>query len=435
MMGGATLLRLQTGRRHPATLSLATSAIIQLLNALTGILLARSLGPAGRGELAVVLLWPSILAAVGSLGIAEAATYETASRSSPVKTVVGSSLTVAAAQSVAIIVIGSIVVPMVHGGREAELVWSTYLFLAFIPLNLLTLYAIGILNGLQQFLAYHALRLMAIGLMAGGLVLLAVNRTLTVRAAVISYLLANAVTAVGALVVLARNGALSISRSRETIRRLLGFGLRSHTTNVASLLNERLDQLVISVLLVPASLGLYVIAVTLTSATTIIGYATEMAVLPIVASQKDHAERVDTATRYVSRVLLGATCISLPMIVFTPLLIRILFGEQFISAVGVTRVLLLAAIFLSVNRVIGAVLKAANRPLDAGMAEWFSIGVTVAGLVLLIPRLGLMGAGLTSLLAYSSTTAWMTSKAARALEVPQAALLLPTARRGRSNDG
>jgi O-antigen/teichoic acid export membrane protein len=433
--GGSAPLRIETGRRRPATLSLATSAAIQGCNALTGVLLARSLGPVGRGELASILLWPSILAAIGSLGVTEAVTYETATGSSPVRAVAGSGLALAAVQSLTLIVIGAVIAPVVHGGRETETVHATYLFLAFIPLNLLTLYAIGILNGLQQFLAYQALRFMVIALMTGGIVLLAINRALTVRAAVIAYLVANAATAAAALLVLRRQGALSLAYRLETVRRLLGFGLRSHTTNVALQLNERLDQLVISVFLAPAKLGLYVIAVTLTAATSLIGTATGMAVLPVVAALKDPAERIATATRYIGWVLLGAACITVPMVVFTPLLIRVLFGEAFLGAAPVARVLLVAAIFLSTNRVIDAVLKAIGRPLDAGMAECLSLGVTVAGLALLLPRLELLGAGVTSLLAYCSTTAWMASRAARALEVAPVALLLPRGRGGRRLDG
>ena len=44
-------------------------AIILLLNASTGILTARALLPAGRGDLAAMILWPLFLAYLTSLGI------------------------------------------------------------------------------------------------------------------------------------------------------------------------------------------------------------------------------------------------------------------------------------------------------------------------------------------------------------------------------
>jgi O-antigen/teichoic acid export membrane protein len=427
----AVLTRIGSGRTRPFTLSLTASLAIQGCNALTGVLLARFLGPAGRGELAAILLWPSVLAAVGTLGVSEAVTYETARGSSPVRNVVGSSFAIAAAQTLVLVAIGSVLVALVHRGGDARTVRLSHLYLAFIPLNLLALYAAAALNGLRRFFAFHALRLMVIVVTAVGVVAMATTGTLTVEAAIVIYLLANALTAATVLVVLARRGALSVAADRETIRRLLGFGIRTHSTSLASLLNERLDQLVISVFLAPAKLGLYVIAVTLTSATTIIGQAAASVVVPMVASLRDPAARIAAATRYASWVLVGAVCVAIPMLVWTSALIRILFGGEFLGAATVTRVLLVASVFFSVNRVVAAILNAVGRPLDAGIAESLSLAITVTGLALLLPRLQLLGAGLTSLLAYCSTTAWMTSRAARALETTPAALLLPTVRRRR----
>jgi antigen flippase len=247
---------------------------------------------------------------------------------------------------------------------------------------------------------------------------------------VIVYLLANAITTVAALAALHRRRALSLVPRADTISRLLGFGLRSHTTNLALLLNERLDQLVISVFLAPAKLGLYMIAVTLTAATTLVGQAMALVVLPVVASLKDPAQRIAAAMRYINWATLSAIGVTIPLVVCTPWLIDVLFGERFLGAADVTRVLLAASVFLSANRVIGSVLKAVGRPLDAGIAEGVSLGVTAAGLALLVPRLDLLGAGLTSLLAYGVATVWMLTKAARALDVSPAALLLPMAGTG-----
>src|SRR5918999_6398971 len=146
----AVLTRIGPGRTRPFPLSLTTSVAIQSLNAVTGVLLARLLGPADRGELAAVLLWPSVLAAVGSLGVSEAVTYETARGSSPIRSVVGSSFAIAAVQSLVLVVAGSVVVALVHRGDDPRVIRLSYLYLAFIPLNLLALYAAAALNGLRR---------------------------------------------------------------------------------------------------------------------------------------------------------------------------------------------------------------------------------------------------------------------------------------------
>jgi O-antigen/teichoic acid export membrane protein len=92
----------------------------------------------------------------------------------------------------------------------------------------------------------------------------------------------------------------------------------------------------------------------------------------------------------------------------------------------VCRVLLVATVALSTGRAVGAVLKAINRPLDAGIAETLALLVTIAALAVLLPAMGIMGAGVASLLAYLASTVFAVHRAARALASSPLGLLLPT---------
>jgi O-antigen/teichoic acid export membrane protein len=208
-------------------------------------------------------------------------------------------------------------------------------------------------------------------------------------------------------------------------RQLVGYGIRSHTSNVSGLLNERLDQLVISIFLAPVRLGLYVIAVTMTSITNLVGTSVAFVALPAVARFETDHDRTAAARRYIAATLLLSTLVTAPVLLFTRWLIEFLFGEAFVGATNVCRVLLLAAIALSTGRAVEAILKAINRPLDAGIAETLALVVTVAALAVLLPAMGIMGAGLASLLAYLASTAFALYRAARALEAPAVRLLLP----------
>src|SRR6266508_5481689 len=111
--------RMRSGR--PLTASLGASLAVQALNVMTGVLLARALGPAGRGELTAVMLWPTLLAAVGSLGMAEAVTYHLAGRAFAPDRVVGAGLAVALAQSAVLLATSAAVVSvaLAHYGPDA----------------------------------------------------------------------------------------------------------------------------------------------------------------------------------------------------------------------------------------------------------------------------------------------------------------------------
>src|SRR5207253_4285539 len=81
--GGRMTSRVLTRLSGPLPLSFAGSAGIQALNAVTGIIGARALGPHGRGELAALLIWPLAISSLGSLGLSDALAFHAAQRTAP----------------------------------------------------------------------------------------------------------------------------------------------------------------------------------------------------------------------------------------------------------------------------------------------------------------------------------------------------------------
>ena len=206
--------------------SFAASALIQAVNIATGVILARKLGPSSRGELAAIILWPSILATVGSLGVSDATTYFAARKTGRVGALLGSILAVALGQSVVLTAIGAAVYPFVftrHGGGD---IGTAYMYLAFIPIYLVYVYVICLLNGLHEFLLFNALRLCAIR-SALGIFALTVFDSLTVRTAVVAYLSGNVVALLAGLgIVLHRIRPHSLRVDMALTRQVIAYGLR-----------------------------------------------------------------------------------------------------------------------------------------------------------------------------------------------------------------
>jgi O-antigen/teichoic acid export membrane protein len=402
------------GSRRPLSLSLGASLAIQALNVLTGALLARSLGPDGRGELAAVMLWPALLAALGSLGVVDAITYHAARATSPLGSLLASSITLCLLQSSILVMAGTAIVSRVLARYGPDTVRLGRLFLAYIPLYLLAMYLMAVLNGARRYARFHSLRLLVIGVSAGGLFAVVALGHLTVASAAVTYLGAHLLALVTAALSL-RDERASLQIDIGVIRQLLAFGVKSHGGNLASLLNERLDQLLISLFLAPASLGLYIIAVTLTSVTGLVGSSMALVALPSVAHLPAGAARYQTARRMLAVTVLMSCAVTIPILLLLPKLIAWFFGRPYLAAAPAGRVLLLAAVVLSTNRVLGAVLRAAGRPLDAGWAELLALVVTGAGLTALLPAFGLMGAAVTSLFAYAVSMGWMALRVSRVL--------------------
>ena len=421
--------RLRAQASGAATSSLVATALIQVLNVVTGVILARTLGPSGRGELAAVILWPTMLWTVGNLGVVDSVTFHSARRSAPQRSIVSTSLAIALVQSAVLVAIGLVLVPLVLAKQEASVVRDCLIFLASIPTSLVTLYLASVLNGTHRFVAFNVVRTTVFVGNAAGLVALAIASELTVTSAMFAYLASQVLTVlIAAILVLPSTGPPS-RPERLLAREMLAYGFRSQLSTISNLLNERVDQLVISIVLAPASLGLYVVAWTMTSLSSMIGYSVTFAALPRVAQAESAEERRARAHRYVFLTFAATVAVTIPVLLLAPEILRIFFGGDFVQATGVTRVLLVASIALGTGRVLEAVLKGVNRPLHAGLAEGAGLIVTAVGLGALLPTLGLMGAAITSLAAYSVTACVALNLANRALGTTGAELLGPEWRR------
>jgi O-antigen/teichoic acid export membrane protein len=413
------------GAAAPMVGSFAATGVIQLVQAVIGVVLARVLGPADRGELAALILWPTLITTIGSLGLAQSVTYH-AARVGQLGTLVGSTLAVVAVDSIVLVGVGWVLLPVVLGGHDPSVVHDGQLFLAaFVPLSLLAISMMSVLNGHHRFAWFQALRLILIGTTVIGIGALAVSGRMTVGTAAAAYVAGYVVTAFIALGVVLAEVRKTLRVSRSSIRLLLGFGLKSQLSTSMWSLNERADQLVISAFFSPVSLGLYVVAVTLTSLTTLVGFSFALVALPMIARLETLAERQRIGRLMVSATFFCATAVSVPIFIAEPALIRLLFGEDFAGAAGVGRVLLAAGIVFALNRVLESLLQAVGRPLESSIGEGMALALTAAGLAALLPLLGIMGAGITSLVAYSASSVFMVRRAARALEMPALGLLKP----------
>lgn len=420
-------------KASPLAGSFATSLLILGVNMVTGVLLARTLGPSGRGELAAILLWPALLVILGSIGVTDSITYHAARQTVPIETIVGTVALVWVVQTIAIVAVGAVFIPQVMSQYGSQTTHLAVLYLTiYTPLFLALDYILGLLKGIHRFGGFQALRLGLIVITGVGLVLTFELGVLEVGVAVGTYATAYAAIGLVALVVLRRTCPQAPVFDSRFARTLIGFAVKSHTSSVSSFFNERLDQLVIAVFLAPAQLGLYVIAVTLTSLTNLVGYSVSAIALPVVAAERAERVQADAVRRYIRLTLLGAIAITVPMLLLAPALIDVFFGSSFAPAASVTRVLLIAAAVLTITRLVQALLKAAGRPLDAGVSEFVAVGVTLVSLAVLLPWLGILGAGVASLLAYCASAGWTAKRASRAFGLSSVRFLLLTPGAGHS---
>jgi O-antigen/teichoic acid export membrane protein len=405
--------------------TLATSAAMLLLNIGTGVMLARLLGPTGRGQLAAILLWPNLFISIGSLGIGESTVYFSARMPGKERVVSASGLLIAACQAILLGGAWYILAPSILGHYGHEIVrTSQYVVLAF-PLALIPLVTTGVLLGRLEVGSYNYQRLAGIALTAFGLLVLYMLRIDSLLAIVGIYLVVGSLVLGYSFVMVARERWLGFRPNRSLVGMLLSFGARSHLGTVSGIANQTADQALISIALAPYFLGIYSVALALPAGVAVIGSSLAALTLPSVTAATSAAEMRRALTQLVRTTVALSVLAAGILLLATPIIISVFFGPAFEAATPIARILILGSALLGINRVTSAGLRAFNRPLQAGAGDLLAACVTVVFLVLLVPMIGLMGAAIAVSLAYAANFIFNLWTCAR-LGIGPRQLVIPT---------
>jgi len=403
----------------------ATEVMLVVLSFITGILSARLLGPAGRGELAIVILWPSVIAGLGNLGIREALVYFQANGEHSSSELAGAGFLFALFQSLILIVVGWLLVPLLTAGKGDAITRQSLFYLWFIPFNLMSLYSLGLLRGQLRIYRFNLLRGSISVIYLSGMILLWWINRLGVQTLTIVMLLSNIIVAILAWWSLVQRSRISFPRSITIYRDLFTYGIKNHFGTISSMLNARLDQMLMAIFLTPTELGWYVVAVSVSGLVTTASATLEKLLFPRVARAGSEREQFQILSTY-SRFNFTATLLIGALIAITvPLLIPFVYSTSFRPAVLPAEILIIAGVFLSINQNWEAGLRGLKHPGMASKAELFGLIITGISLFILLPTLRIFGAAIASLIAYLLTTSLLFTQYSRYWNVRITDLLRP----------
>ena len=430
--GGVTITEAPPALREevPAGRSIvstvAATAVILGCGLVTGLIAARSLGPAGRGELAAITVWTNVLLYAGTLGLPEAVAYFAAADRSARTRIWATGQAGALVLGVVVTVLGWWIIRIVMFAspeRADAMCW----FLVFFAVPCLgSLCAGSWLQGSGFVHRFNISRSSVHVVNAAGMAALAVFGATRVEYFAAALLVGNAVGwLVGAA--LGPLGQLFASPpSRELAARMLRYGLRVQVGSWSNSATVRLDQLLLSMFAAASSLGLYVVAVTYANVLMVIAGSASLVMLPRMVRQHHEGTARECLEQWYRRVFwttaAGAAAMALSAVYIVPLL----FGASFAAAVPLALVLVPATIALSMNLVLSTAFRGVGRPDVASKAELVGLIVTGGALVLMLPRYGVYGAAVASLVAYLSVHAYMLTRAREIIGTQSRSLYVPT---------
>ncbi len=408
--------------------TLVTTGLLQLLQLGGSILSARLLLPDGRGELAAAQLWPTTIAYLLLLGLNDATLYFSANRRQPASAVFAAALWLGVGLSVLGMMAGwSVALPLAYAGYPADVRRLAGLMMLVIPCNILGTIFLDMLRGHQRTGSWNLMRLALPGCyLAIGLVLFVVGRA-DVLGFGVAFLVAQAVPMAWAIWLCVRHGWGGWRVPGATMRAMLGFGIRLHPSTVVQMVNDRIDQMLIQAVLLPAALGFYVVSRNLAQMTATLGSSVTMIAYPRACAAADH-ERGAVIGVYLRLTLLLVIAATAALFLVTPLVIRLLYGGEFAAAAPVVRILLVGVIPISIKDFYILAFKAFDRSLALSKAEAATLALNAGLLAWLVPAAGLDGAALAYVAVKWASAGYLGWLARRDLGLTARTLFVPTAR-------
>jgi len=384
-----------------AKLIFITDSTILLSTMISSLVGARALGPAGRGDLLVVVLWPPVIAMLAGLGLPTAYRYWMAKEPERVSRLFSNAVIYTLIVGVLSIAVADLIVPHLVGSRSPQVITLLRIYQINIPAALFLNLMRGLLEGTRRFGWAGAARLLSFIVQGPGFAILWLFGSLTVTSATYTLIVGQTASMLLGLFAVWHQLRPHWQPSWSELKSSMHYGVRDYPGGVADFTTLRLDQLMLGAMASNVAIGLYVIAVRLSEMTTLAADAIADALMPEVASSKTANRAEALCARSLRLAIYMHLLLFPPLWLAAPLILRILFGESFVPATGAFRWLLVAAGVWSCGSIVINSLRGFGYPGLSTLARFAAAVVTGVGLVVLLPRMGITGAAIASLIGYS----------------------------------
>lgn len=408
------------GLRRDLAVSTIGTAAARATGAIGGVLSARLLGPAGKGEYALLVLVGTAAGTLGTCGLQFWITRQVASPGEGVEVryVLRRHLVIS---GVAAVALAGLAVPI---STVASIgLGEVFATAAFAFAWIWSMLVLAVTNGLRRME-----RLASATAAGGGLYILWLFIAMLAQQGSVALVLIAAALANWIVVPLLRRDLCALPNDRRcdrhmTYRAAVRAGLPGMAGELLTLATFRLDIALLAIFVDRTEVGLYAVALSLPELLWMLPDGVAQVVLPHAASTTSRRDtagivRLVLSTMAAGGILLGS--ISAPLITF-------IFGGSYRAAWTAVPPLLVGAVAMGVWKIVGADLAGRGLLRPRAVSAAVAVATMIVADIILIPSFGIVGAASGSALAYLAAAglicrAWAAASGGRIAElIPQAA--------------
>jgi len=374
-----------------------TQVLVLGTNLGTGMITARFLGPEGRGEQAVLILWPQFLGFMFAMGLGPALLYHLKKTPEDESQLFSAAMIMGFALSIVATTIGIIFMPQWLAQYPPRTTSIARLFMLTTPLSLLSLIVLAAYRAQGKFSIVNKTEYFYPATTLIGLASLSVTSILTPFTAALAYKVPYVAITCWKITDLWKYYRPTFRGLGSSYKRLLSYSSRSAGVNIVSQVAQRIDQAMVIGLLSPVAMGIYVVALNLTRLLGPLNKSILSVLLPKTAG-KPAGEVVKITGRAARVSLFISTTEVIFIMVIAPYILITLYGQEFSAAVNVFRILLIRKVIESTTLILSQSFMALGHPGIMTVLQLTGLALTIPLLIVLTPKWGLVGVGVALLM-------------------------------------
>jgi O-antigen/teichoic acid export membrane protein len=381
--------------RNDVVLTAANKVTVMVATLGSSIVIARELGPSGRGTWAVAMSLVLTLVQLGSLGMQSANPYFVA-RGAPIGRMIANSLWISVALG-ALLILAAIGLKAVAPGVVEGLGWKELVIASVgVPALLASMFLHSVMLGEQRMVAYNvsetgnAVALAVVYLAAAALL------PLTVADALAIFVVMQVLLVVTYMVLLRRHDPPYRFPDTRLAAEMFRYGARVYIATLLAFLVIRIDVLLVNGYRGAAQAGYYSLGVGLADALYVLPVAVAVNVFPMIsrgAPAETTAQIFRTLALFYAGVCLVAAALAKPAI-------ELFYGSRFEPAVDLFYWLLPGIFALGMLTLLSYHFSGRGFPLEAMLVWVVGLAVNIAINLIFLPRSGTYVASLSSSVAY-----------------------------------
>lgn len=374
--------------------------IIYLLGSfVVSIMLARLLGPSGKGMVAALFVMPNLLTSLADLGVRQAAAYTIGQGEESVQDVFSSSLVIWLTTSVI-----SIAVFAVYLQLYSTIDFSTAMIaigIIYIPVKILDAYYYGVHQGLQQIGVMNSRHVIAFSVRLFSIIILVWMLNTGVEGAAVAMIISLLFVGIFSYMKTKNQLKFSFKYKRNLPKKLLSRGVIFALALFILNINYRIDILVLERFVSSADLGIYTTASGLAELVWQLPSAIAVVIFSSSANQKDDDSAITTTTKTVRVSLFISLIGSIVFAMLSSWIVPFLYGEAFRESAVIINLLLPGIVIIIIVQIIHATLSGRGYPLMGFSMLIVGVIVNIILNTILIPVYGIHGAAVASTISYT----------------------------------